>query len=212
MTVVAAPELTVGRARKDAPNKWGCVVQLEASQEETARVEAAAAQKTTDKENKVETFWAKWRGSAREAEAALQEAGGSPGAMKEAKGAYVARLKALYVSRVAKAPPAAWNNKASEDGTEGKLLQEVRVALAAHEDSQVPPTPTRLALDEAVDEEEAVGDAAVITCEDCGRELAEEGVQPKDGEELPANRDFYIGDGGRALYRCGAPAEELDRA
>lgn len=206
--VVEAPGLVVGRARKDAPNKYGCVVGLEESREETTRVDAAKAKAATDKENKVETFWAKWRGAAQEAEAALKDAGGSPGAMKEQKGAYVARLKALYVSRAQKAPPVAWNNKPEADGEEGKLLKEVRKALAEHDESAVPPTPMRLLLDEASEEEQeggeeggAEGGESVGLCVSCGRELAEEG----ESEESPD--DFYWGRDGHCWCACGAHVE-----
>ena len=203
----------MGRARKDAPNRYGCVVGKDESEQETQQKADAVTAAAAAKENKEENVWTKHRAKARESETALLEAGGSPGAsLKQVKGAYVERLKGLHISRTGKVAPVGLNNKPGEGGAESTLLQAFRRALAQNDESRVPPTPTRLALDEAVDEEEAVGDAAVITCEDCGRELAEEGVQPKDGEELPANRDFYIGDGGRAWCRCGSPAEELDRA
>ena len=62
------------------------------------------------------------------------------------------------------------------------------------------------------EEEEAMAfNDVVVSCDDCGRELAEEGPTPADGEELPARFDFHVIDG-KAWCRCGAPAEELDRA
>ena len=130
----------------------------------------------------------------------MKQANGSPGGLKEVKGAYVARLKALYVSRVEKAPLPSWNNKPGEDGSEGKMLLEVRKALAEHEESKVPPTPTRISLDEDAPEETAAADEEedVGRCEDCGRPLEVEGAAHH------ADCDFWIDNDGQMWCVCGS--------
>jgi hypothetical protein len=124
---VPAPAMQVGRMRADAPNRYGCVVSLDESNEETTRKEQAVAKAATDKENKETQFWEKWRAEARRAEEKLKGACGSPGEMAKPKGG-VALLKGLYVSRVGKAPPVKWNCVPNEQNArgEGSLLVEAR--------------------------------------------------------------------------------------
>ena len=57
--VVAGPTLQTGRTRKEAPNKYGCVVQKSESDAEQRAVDAAADKEQQDKENKDSAFWGK---------------------------------------------------------------------------------------------------------------------------------------------------------
>ena len=147
--VVEAPTLPVRKPRKDAPNRYGCVVGAAESSEETRRAVEANSKAVTDKEKKTDQFWAKHRDTIKAAEVHLAEACGSPGApLKEkTKGhaGYVATLKALlYISRAGKPVPPTWNNKPGADRGESKLLREVRAALRENEETRLPMTPQRL--------------------------------------------------------------------
>ena len=126
---VPVPQIPVGRARKDAPNRYGMVVGLAESNEETALQSDAATKAAENKENRRENFWSKHRGDARKAEAALSNASNSPGQMAKAKGG-VSLLKGIITSRMGSLPKAK-NNKPLQEGGEGALLLEARKVVQA---------------------------------------------------------------------------------
>ena len=164
----------------------------------------------TDKENKAENFWANHRADARQAEAALDAAAQSPGEMAKVRGG-VAKLKALYISRMGKLPNVKWNNKPGEDGAESTLLQAVRTAVTKHEESVVPPTPERPGSEE-VETDEHEPEDEIVTCEDCGRELETEGAEPDCIESMEEDwrMDYFMDSNGRVWCRCGAHVPALE--
>ena len=212
--VAPAPdEQPVKRARKDAPNKYGCVVRksehVEAGQREED--EAAAAQKkAADKEN---AFWEQRRAEVKVVEALLAESNGSPGRMvlnddgKIKKGG-VGKLKALIESRSG-APAKSKNNIVAAGAQEGAMLIEARAAIKSNPQTKLPPTPARAATDEADGEVQQGGEAAgwakamdnqvVVMCEGCSMAMTAIEV------------DYHYGEDGMAwCNHCECRVEELE--
>ena len=190
---VPVPAIAVARQRADAPNRFGCVVGLSESKQETKRLQDVAKKATTDKDDKENAFWDKWRVDSRKAETALVAANGSPGKMAKVATAGVAVLKALHVSR-AGALPKSKNNLPAEGGGEGAILLEVRALLAKEDkaESIVPPTPRRLEADlgeggvaEEVEEGGDTGSGKGPAEEQAGEPAGEEQAAEPVGEELP---------------------------
>ena len=132
---VAVPTMAVPRPNKKSLNVHGCVITSKTHGQQIAvdkqAVEDADAKKA-DKENE---FWQRHRPAVRNAEAALEEAGGTPSKIKGQK-----LLDALIVSRTGHLPKAKNNNVASGD-TEGARLKEARAALTLSKETLCPPTP-----------------------------------------------------------------------
>ena len=132
--VVDRPDKEVRKVRKDAPNKFGCVVSREESIMQTAldvAAAATAAAKDADKENKA------WPADRRKAIRGLEE-------ILEQKGTpsklAVGQLKQLIFSRTGHHPHAK-NNKTEEGEEEGAMLREARAAMAKQPTSLCPPSP-----------------------------------------------------------------------
>ena len=146
--VVDRPDLPVRKVRKDAPNRFGCVVSREESIMQTAldvAAVAAAAAKDTDKENKA------WPADRRKAIRGLEE-------ILEQKGTPsklgVGQMKLLIFSRTGHHAHAK-NNKMEEGEAEGAMLREVRAAMAKQPTSLCPPSPAAApATTEEEDDEE----------------------------------------------------------
>ena len=193
---VPQPGLPVGRARKDAPNRFGCVVSKSSSDKETELQEKTAVDKENKAANKQDKIWDKWRPEVKASEAALTQAGMSPGEMLKKDSAGVARLKGLVVSRTGKLPKAK-NNKPTEPGAEGALLKEARRAAAEQEETLMPPTPERrtLPFTVAMEEEEEGGTEGDEEDKDAGGAL----TSPYTPPYIPLHLPFHPGTGGLVL-------------
>ena len=146
--VVGRPDKAVGKVRKDAPNRVGCVVSREESIMQTAldvAAAATAAAKDADKENKA------WPADRRKAIRGLEEILEQQGTPSKLG---VGQLKQLIFSRTGHHPHAK-NNKKEEGEEEGAMLRELRAAMAKQPTSLCPPSPAAApATAEEEDEED----------------------------------------------------------
>jgi hypothetical protein len=153
-------------------NRDGCVVGGPEWRAAQAQKQADDGAKQAKKIASERAVWENKRVDVREAERALEAAGGEPAQLT------VKLLRALIFSRT-------WRTAKAKNNRENALLDEARAALESNHDTLLPPTPPRaLALDadadvddytcpscEAVQDDITPDENGMVFCAECGQRL-----------------------------------------